>query len=129
MKHLRSGILSIGLAALLWMTLSAESCAGSPSEPVHRETGEERCANLDNAFGNAFYCATSIGALQSPNMPAGYPGYCQFTNENLGLVGYSAYTFANGAYGASLVTTQSEASALCRALGNVCRGYIRCTRL
>jgi hypothetical protein len=130
MTHFRSGIFSIGLASLLWMTLSAESCTGSsPSAPVHRETGEDRCATLSNGFGNFFYCPTSIGGLQGFNMPPGYPGYCMFTNENLGLVGYSAYTHTNGAYGAFPVQNQSEASALCRDLGNECLGYILCTRL
>ncbi len=89
---------------------------------------EAYCASQlpPNGYGNAFYCPTSVAALANHvSFPDGSRGFCMYADTNLSITGYVAYT-SNG--GATPVTTQSNASAICRQLGNLCPGYIRCTR-
>jgi hypothetical protein len=91
-------------------------------------TAEAFCATLPNTgYGNAFFCGTNQGNLNRYPFPDGSLGYCQYAlANNLGLVGYSAYTYSGGTF---LVDTQSGASATCNGLGSgICGGYIRCTR-
>jgi hypothetical protein len=91
----------------------------------------EQCGRLTNAFGRAFFCGTNQANLNVGGFEDGSTGYCMFTQQNLGNVGYSATTNRGGAF---LVTTQSEASTLCGTLSrnafpDNCTTYIRCTRI
>lgn len=119
--RLRSLSLSICLALI----------ACSATEEPKKMSAVEQCGQLSNSFGRAFFCGTNQANLNVGGFEDGSSGYCMFTAQNLGTVGYSATTNRGGAF---LVTTQSEASALCQSLSrnpfpDNCTTYIRCTRL
>lgn len=118
----------VSVTLLFGLLAVMSGCGDAFDPPPPTPTAEEYCASFPSVgFGNFFYCGTNQGNLQVVNFPDGAHGFCQTANtNNIGLVGYSAYTF-NG--GASPVQSQSDASALCNLLGNQCAGYIRCTRL
>ncbi len=120
-RHRFSRLLFV--AAILLLT---SVCAG-PFAPKATPMGPEAfCATLpDTGYGHAFYCGTSLASLDKVNFPDGSHGFCMYADTNLSLVGYVAYTSNGGAFP---VTTQSNASDICRQLGNMCPGYIRCTR-
>jgi hypothetical protein len=97
--------------------------------PGAARTPEAFCARLPQiGFGNWFYCGTPQTNLQI-GMPNGWLGYCQTTTMNLGVVGYSATTFAGGA---DLVRDYSGAQDMCTALNTgglrQCGSVIQCTR-
>ena len=127
MNCFRLAIASLALVSIV-TTLSAFSCTGSDiTGPAPAQTGEAYCGSQPLAtYGKLFFCGTSQANLQTPGLPSGYRGYCMLTDENLGLVGYSAYTFSGGAFP---VRSQSHASANCALIGNQCAGYIMCTRV
>ena len=122
-----------GAVTVVFGLLVAMSGCGSflaPTPPV--PTAEAYCASsfASIGYGHFFYCGTLQSNLNTVNFPDGSHGYCMSANTNsIGLVGYSAYTYAGGA---SPVESQSDASALCSLLNvgglNQCPGYIRCTR-
>lgn len=105
--------------------LSCNGGGNGPTAPSGPKTGEEFCATLPSiGTGHAFFCGTTQGNLQHAG---GFQGFCQYTHENLGLVGYCAVTYSGGV---ASVETQAEASQLCfTGLAGQCPGYIRCTRL
>jgi hypothetical protein len=95
---------------------------------VKAQTGEEFCATLPRVNGNMFFCGTVQGNLQS--VPAPNQGYCMSAAaNNLGLVGYSATTFAGGA---DVVRSMGDATDMCNNLNfgglRQCGSIIRCTR-
>lgn len=115
-------IAPVALSLVMMSGCYHESILG-PSKPL---SAEAYCAAIPSiGYGNFFYCGTTQGNLQTVTFPDGARGYCMSADENLGLVGYSVTTY-NG--GASPVMSQSRASELSRALGNLSPGYIRCTR-
>ena len=122
-------VCAIGSAALLSVLLViASGCTGNPFAPPPAPlTAEAFCATLPSiGTGNFFFCGTNQANLATTVFPDGAHGYCMSAAaNNLGLVGYSAYTYSGGA---APVDTQSNASTLCHQLGNQCAGYIRCTR-
>jgi hypothetical protein len=110
-------VISIGFA------LALAACGGGGTDVAAPLTGEAFCATLPRlTTGAAFFCGTAQANLQNAGQ---FQGYCMYTQENLGLVGYSVTTY-NG--GAGNVETQSEASRDSGLLGNQSPGYIRCTR-
>ena len=117
---------------LLFCQLVVTSGCGdtfTPFVPTPTPTAEEFCASSfpSVGFGNFFYCGTNQGNLQVVDFPDGSHGFCQTANtNNIGLVGYIAYTYSGGI---GVVESQSDASAFCNLLGSQCAGYIRCTRL
>jgi hypothetical protein len=115
---------------LLMATLAMNSCGGFTNPfAVQAPLGPEAfCASSfpSVGYGNFFYCGTSQGNLQIVPFPDGSRGFCQTAQtNNIGLVGYVAYTY-NG--GIAYVASQSDASAQCSLFGSACPGYIRCTR-
>jgi hypothetical protein len=98
--------------------------------PGGARSPEAFCAALPRAggTGNWFFCGTPQGNLQA-GLPNGWQGYCQMTQMNLGLVGYSATMF-NG--GADLVRDYAGAQDTCNMLNlgglRQCGSVIQCTR-
>jgi hypothetical protein len=99
--------------------------------PGAPRTAEAYCSSLPRIAGqsgNWFYCGTVQGNLQA-QLPNNWPGYCALTQMNLGLVGYSATTFAGGA---DLVRDYSGAQEMCNAFNTgglrQCASIIQCTR-
>jgi hypothetical protein len=106
-------------------------CVGSGGDGgSQRLSAEQQCGLLRNNFGSFFFCGTAQANLNTGGFQDGSSGYCMPTEQNLGLVGYSAVTNRGGA---TPVTTQSEASSTCSLLSrnpfpDNCTTYIRCTR-
>jgi hypothetical protein len=101
----------------------------APTPPGGARSPEAFCASLpQTGSGNWFYCGTPQGNLQA-GLPNGWLGYCQITQMNLGVVGYSATMF-NG--GADLVRDYSGAQDTCNMLNlgglRQCGSVIQCTR-
>lgn len=97
--------------------------------PGGARSPEAFCASLPRTpAGNWFFCGTPQGNLQG-GLPNGWLGYCQITQMNLGVVGYSATMF-NG--GADLVRDYSGAQDMCNTLNmfglRQCGSVIQCTR-
>jgi hypothetical protein len=97
--------------------------------PGGARSPEAFCASLpQTGSGNWFFCGTPQGNLQG-GLPNGWLGYCQMTQMNLGVVGYSATMF-NG--GADLVRDYSGAQDTCNMLNlgglRQCGSVIQCTR-
>jgi len=107
--------------AILVAILSGCGVGGTNSVPPI--SAEAFCAQRANSFGHFFYCGTNQGNLQFDIFPDGAKGYCDFAQENLGLVGYSAYTSSGTA---NPVSSQAFASGLVQNAGY--SGYITCTR-
>lgn len=130
MRKRALAVLMLGLLAFV-TTACLEDLfdTGVDLEPTKSLTGEAHCATYpDVGYGKAFYCATSTGNLQDSGMPSAYPGYCASTDENIGLVGYSATDSSGGSY---VVRSFSGAQKVCNdlnTLGMGCRSIIRCTR-
>ncbi len=120
----------VGSVTLLFASvIMVGGCVGNPFAPAKPPlTPEAYCAAEFNptGYGNFFYCGTNQANLAVVAFPDGSHGYCMSADtNNLGLVGYSAYTYSGGAFP---VESQSDASAHCSLLGSQCAGYIRCTR-
>jgi hypothetical protein len=97
--------------------------------PTATQTGEQYCGTLPQVNGKLFFCGTVQANLQ--NVPSPNQGYCMSaaSPNSLGLVGYSAVTFAGGA---DLVRSMIDATDTCNNLNvgtlRQCGSVIRCTR-
>lgn len=122
--------------AVIVLALPATSCSKllpeltSPTSVVAPpQTGESFCAQLPTiGTGRLFFCGSSQSNLQL--LPNNLGGYCMAAAaNNLGLVGYSAVTFAGGT---DLVRSMAEATDMCNNLNvgglRQCGSIVRCTR-
>jgi hypothetical protein len=114
------------VSALAFTTACELANAAAPTPPPL--SAEAYCAATfpSVGYGNFFYCGTTRSNLDVVTFPDGAHGFCQTAQtNNIGLVGYVIYT-SNGGIG--FVESQGDASTHCNLLGNLCPGYIRCTR-
>jgi hypothetical protein len=129
---MRKLLFGVVCAAAILSTSGCSSLSNAISNltsPTKTQTGEEYCGTLPQVNGKLFFCGTVQGNLQ--NVPSPNQGYCMAAAANgLGLVGYSATTFAGGA---DLVRSMADATDICNSLnvGNLrqCGSIIRCTRV
>ena len=97
--------------------------------PTPPQTGEAFCGTAPRVNGKLFYCQTTQGNLQT--MPSPHQGYCMAAARNgeVGLVGYSATTFAGGAFPVTSFANAQDDCSLVNAAGlRQCGSIIRCTR-
>lgn len=106
-------VCAIGLLPLAMAIVGCKGVVPPPPPP----SAESICAAESNpaGTGNLFFVGTPQTNLQKDaNLTnAGYTGFCYFTNENLGAVGWAGTTSNGGAFP---VTTQQNAIAQCDAL-------------
>jgi hypothetical protein len=133
MKIFKSLTAVAGLVAIV-MTLQGNGCFGG-NDVVgvnggggggKAGSGIAYCSAIQNwavgGGGGEFFCPTSQANLIQSFVPE--HGFCNMSDQNLGLVGYTMYT----SYGGTLLTTtQSHASSECQNTSG-CLGYIMCSR-
>lgn len=134
MRVMRNLVLSVSAAAVFLAISGCSSLINDIKDgltsPTKAQTGEEYCGTLPQVNGKLFFCGSPQGNLQ--NVPSPNQGYCMAAAApgSLGLVGYSATTFAGGA---DLVRSMADATDMCNNLnfGNLrqCGSIIRCTRV